>query len=317
MNALSAQITFATGSLLAACLLFAQPGASREPDAPEKPEATIRFVAYNVHNYILSPTADEVGHTTAKPQREIEALVRHLAALQPDILGICEMGQESDLLDFQLRLKKAGCHLPHYEWVEAADRVRHTALLSKFPIRRRQSVKDARYTLDAIDLPVQRGFLDVTVEVSAGYPLRLLGAHLKSQRDAQEGEQSLMRRNEAHLLRQRVDAILREDPETNLLVYGDFNETKDQAGIREIHGQPGSPTSLREILVADSRGERWTYHFEPADEYSRIDYVFASAGLQPEVQANDSFIYATADWREASDHRPLVVCILPFEGRKK
>ena len=55
---------------------------------------------------------------------------------------------------------------------------------------------------------VRRGFLDVTIEVNAGYRLRMVGAHLKSKLPIPGGE-ALMRRYEAQLLRKRLE----RDPE--------------------------------------------------------------------------------------------------------
>ncbi len=223
------------GSHWAACLLVAAACSSAAP-APPKPEQSIRFVAYNLHNYRLAPAGD--GATHAKSEREIVALLEMLKHLNPEVLGVCEMGAESDLADLQKRLRTAGVDLPHTEWVQAADSVRHLALLSRFEIISRQSVRDVRYIMDDQIFPVQRGFLDVTVQVNPHYQLRLVGAHLKSQRDVAEGDQSLMRRNEAHLLRGHLDRILTARPNENLEVYGDFNETKEQPGHREIYGQP-------------------------------------------------------------------------------
>ncbi len=82
---------------------------------------------------------------------------------------------------------------------------------------------------------VRRGFLDVTIQVNAGYQLRLVGAHLKSKLPIREGE-ALVRRMEAELLRKHLDGILGAAPETNLICYGDFNDTRNEAGDPGNHG---------------------------------------------------------------------------------
>jgi endonuclease/exonuclease/phosphatase family metal-dependent hydrolase len=303
-------------AILAVVLIAPHGLAQQDDDTQPEGVRRVRFLSYNVHNYVLTPAPGDT-RVTAKPLREVEALVDFLVETKPDILGVSEMGQPSDLKDLQLRLEKRGLNMPESEWIDGPDKTRHLALLSRFPIVSRQSKPDVRYLLDEEVFPVQRGFLDVTVEVGAGYHLRLVGAHLKSRRDVPEGDQDTMRRYEAHELRRHLDTILTADPEVNLLVYGDMNDTKDSPGIRELHGLSGTPGFLRDVPVEDARGERWTYYHEPGDEYSRIDYIFASGGLVPEIRTKECSIPANPQWKEASDHRPLLIAISPFEGRKR
>jgi endonuclease/exonuclease/phosphatase family metal-dependent hydrolase len=237
-----------------------------------------------------------------------------LLQIRPDLLGVCEMGSPADLAHLQATLKAGGLDLPHTEHVTGEDPSRHVALLSRFPITARQPVTGLRYLLDQSEYAVQRGFLDVTVNVTPSYALRLVGVHLKSRRDVPEGDQALMRRNEAHLLRQHVDHILTAAPQTNLMVYGDLNDTRDQPGVKAIKGVQGSAGALTEITAADASGERWTYYYAEADEYSRIDFLLASPALLPEVREAQSFLYGGKDWIKASDHRPVTTVIRADDG---
>ena len=68
---------------------------------------------------------------------------------------------------------------------------------------------------------------------------------------------------------------------------------------------------MTELLCRDSLGDRWTHFYRTADQYSRIDYLFASPGLLPEVNRAKCLIYRSADWEEASDHRPIFTAIEP------
>ena len=292
---------------MAACLLGGEMAAETSPDA-----GLVRFVAYNLHNYTLQ-SSTERNASPPKSEREILQMLKILAELKPDILGVCEMGSEEDLADLQRRLEAVGLFLPHREWVQGADPSRHLALLSRFPITARQSRTDLRYPLDQVMRPIQRGILDVTVQIEPNYSLRLLGLHLKSRREVEDAEQALMRRHEAHLVRLHLNEILNAAPKTNLLVYGDCNESKEEPGLREIKGAAGQPNALRELPLADDAGEKWTYSYEPADEYSRLDFTFASAELMPEVILKRSGIYPGHDWSEASDHRPLFVSLRPVD----
>ena len=219
------------------------------------------------------------------------------------------MGSPADLAHLQSTLAAAGLSLPFSEHVQAADATRHLALLSRFPITARRPVTDLRYQLDQAEYPVQRGFLDLTIPLSPSFSVRFIGAHLKSRRDIPEADQALMRRNEAHLLRAHLDILLAADPLTPLLLYGDFNDTRDQPSIKAIKGLLSSTTVLHELLPTDPQGDRWTFHYPTADEYSRIDFLFASPGLYPQLADRTATLHRAPDWFTASDHRPLSTLI--------
>ncbi len=244
-----------------------------------------------------------------KPDSEIEAAIKVLLAVKPDILGLVEMGDEATLIDFQKRLKAAGLDLPHSEWFSAADDYRHVCLLSRFPITARNSRGDIPFLLNGKTERFRRGILDVTVQVTPDYSLRLLGAHLKSRRVVPEVDEAWLRAKEAWFLREHIDNILQKDPETNLLLFGDLNDTKNTYPIREIIGKRGSPTYMMDIWLRDSRGERWTHYWKTADEYARIDYLMVSPAMKNEVIFEKSGINDSPFWDEASDHRAIFATI--------
>jgi endonuclease/exonuclease/phosphatase family metal-dependent hydrolase len=200
------------------------------------------------------------------------------------------------------------------EYVQAADEDRHLALLSRFPIVSRQSATDVSYEIDGKVEKVRRGFLDVTVQVTPEYRLRLVGAHLKSKLPTPEGE-ALIRRHEAQKLRKHLDGILTGDPQTNLVCYGDFNDTKDQPMFSEITGVRGTPTYMADMWAKDSLGDRWTHYWKTADLYSRIDYLFVSPALYREVIKEKSTVYRGPDWDVASDHRAVYTSIVPIDRK--
>jgi len=289
---------------LFAALLFAIPGTVTAGE--------FNFVAYNLKNYLkMDRRVDgEFKRDAPKPENEITELVKIIVATAPDVFGVCEIGVEADLADLKTRLASAGINYPHAALALAADKTRHVALLSKYPIVANNSQTDLTYRIGEKELSFQRGILDVTVQAAAGYQLRCLGLHLKSKREVEEASQAIMRRNEAELLRAHIDKILTEKPETNLIVYGDFNETRNELPIKVVRGRFGTPTALTDIQLADERGDRWTYYWRYADQYSRFDFIFASKGLVPEILQEKSRIHhGGANWYLASDHRPLVVRI--------
>jgi endonuclease/exonuclease/phosphatase family metal-dependent hydrolase len=289
--------------LLLACLAFASVARAEEKD--------IVVATYNVQNYVAEVTEGPRSlRSKAKSPEAIAALVRIIAGINPDILGLCEMGSPDQFADFQAKLREAGVDYTASAYVEGADAVRHVALLSRLPIVAHHSRSDVRYLLNGVEERVQRGFLDVTVQVNPQYQLRLVGAHLKSKLAAAEDE-AVMRRHESRLLRRHIEGILSADPQVNLLLFGDFNDQRNEPAIQEIMGTRGSATYLADLPAQDSVGDRWTHYWKAADVYSRFDYLFASPALLREVRKEKTMIYRGPDWLSASDHRPVYTSIQP------
>ena len=270
------------------------------------------FAGYNVENY--APLAIPGETKSGRPGKSAEAanaVLQVIREISPDLLGVCEMGSAPQFEEFRKRLGDAGLGYRDFEWVASADPARHLALVSRFPIVARQSVPDLPYESNGVRQKVRRGFLDVTVEIHAGFRLRIVGAHLKSKRPAPEGSPDLERRQEAHLLREHIDAILAEHPALPLLVFGDFNETKEQPAIQEITGRRGAAEALTELRLADGAGDRWTYYWKADDVYSRIDFLFVNRALAPRIVHERSCVYRSPIWNTASDHRPVLATIHP------
>ena len=298
---------FPPRAILAAILGFAlAPVATAAGDAGK-----LVFAAWNVRNYALKPPKDPVDRQTTPPKspESIAAVVATLTAISPDILGLTEVGSRADLADLQRRLKKNGLDLPHRTWVDGADQQRHLALLSRFPLGPVRHETRATILVGGQPRPIQRGILDCTVQVRPDFPLRLLGVHFKSRRIVPEFDQAELRRGESLVLRRRVERILQDEPATPLLVFGDFNDTKNSPVVTGLLGRSGGADSLTALPLADRQGDQWTYHWTETDEYSRVDFVMVNRVLRPLIRRAGTRLHRETRWREASDHRPLVVSL--------
>jgi len=272
-------------------------------------QETITFAHYNIENYLEQDRREGTDIVFApKPESEKNAVVRIINEIHPDILGVAEMGPEDQFRDFQNRLEKIGLHLPFTEYVSGPDSDRHLALLSRFEIAERHSVKVVEYDLNGQRSQVQRGFLDVTLQVNQAYRLRVIGAHLKSKLPNLSGE-ALLRRNEARLLRRHIDEVLNSNGGGTLLVYGDMNDTKDQPAIQEIVGSRQRTNRLIELPLTDEQGDYWTYYRRQSDTYDRIDYIIVNGVLLPQIDQRLSYIFRSKDWYSASDHPPILAVI--------
>lgn len=286
--------------------LCGRSGASGDAPAP----VVVAF--YNLENYQIAASIAGGGAAKAKSEESREAAADIIANARPDILGVCEMGSRESAFDLQKRLQARGIGLSSIEYVEGPDPDRHLALLTRFDALETHSQARVSFILEGRPQLVRRGFLEVVLEPAKGYRLRLLGAHLKSRLAVSEGD-SLVRRIEAELLRKRIDEILSQNPDENLLVYGDMNDTKDQMCIQTILGLRGGSASLTDLQGRDCVGDHWTHFWKTGDVYSRIDYLLASRGLVTEVTPHRTVIDRSTRWRAASDHRLISTEIVPRE----
>ena len=299
-------------AILAAALVFHSLAQAGRAEASRE----VVFAAWNVRNYLLQPVRNTAGRVTtpAKSPESVAAVVRTLREIQPDIVGLCEIGSRRDLADLQRRLRSAGLSLPYRTWVDGPDRERHLALLSRFPLEAQHDTR-TEFLLDGLPRRVQRGILDCTVRVRPDFRLRVLGVHLKSPRVVPEFDATVFRRAESLVLRRRVETILAGAPETPLLVFGDFNDTKNSPVVKGVLGRAGSKNSLATLPLADRQGDQWTYRWDESDEYSRIDFVMVSRALRPLVRRAGTRLHRDKNWFDASDHRSLVVCFrIPAPG---
>jgi len=284
-------------------------------DRPEPAAATakvpgreLRFLSYNVENWLTMERYENrraVGRKT-KPAAEKNEVIRIMAASRPDVIGLCEIGTREDLKEIQRMMEDAGVKLPYLHHSTGADAVRALGLLSRHPIVANEVPPVLEYRLQGKTFGMGRGILDATVQADDG-KLRFLGVHLKSKRPIPDGDQELMRVNEARLLRKHVDSIFQSDPKAALVVYGDFNDTFPSVTVRTITSHTDAAFRLRPVYLRDSRRQAWTHHWAPHDIYSRIDFVTVSAALRNRVDYKASHIIDDDAWDKASDHRPLMV----------
>jgi endonuclease/exonuclease/phosphatase family metal-dependent hydrolase len=281
-----------------------------------------RVASYNVENYLDAP-----ADTRAVKSAESRAKVREsILALKPDVIAFQEMGKPSALEELQRELKREGLDLPHMEHVGGFDTNVHVAVLSRFPFAARRSHTREHYLLSGRRLQASRGFAELEIRVSSDYSFILLAAHLKSKRPVGVADQGEMRLEEAKLLREKVDAILKQNQDANIVVLGDFNDTRDSPAVRTILGRGRG--KLVDTRPAEQNGDNlpnanpawdprnitWTHFFGKEDLYSRIDYIMVSPGMAREWVREETFLLAVPNWGLASDHRPIVAA---FEMRDK
>lgn len=277
------------------------------------PAAQLRIATFNVENYLDAP----ISYRDAKSP-EARAKVREsILKIKPDVIAFQEMGRRSALIELQQSLKKDGLDLPYIEHASGWDTNIFVGVLSRIPFKPR-SYTNENFLLGGRRFKVSRGFARVDLQTTNGFAFTLLSAHLKSKRAIPEADEAEMRLEEAKLLREKVDAILASDPSANVVVVGDFNDTRDSRSVRALIGR--GKTRLVDTRPSERNGDNtpssnpawdprtitWTHYYGKEDSYARLDYILISQAMQKYWAPEETYILALPNWGVASDHRPIV-----------
>ncbi len=274
---------------------------------------SFRVATFNVENYL-----DEAAGTRHVKTAEARAKVREsILALKPDVLALEEMGSLSAQEELRNSLGSHGLDFPFVERVTGFDTNIHVVILSRFPFSARRPQTNDAFLLDGRRFRVSRGFGEEEVQVTTNYSFTLIAAHLKSKRPIPLADEGELRLEEAKVLREKIDQRFAADPNANLLVVGDLNDTKDSKSTKEIIGRgkhklvDTRPSERNgDDLSGRSARERrtisWTHYYGVEDTYSRIDYILLSPGMARRWVTNESYVLAMPNWGIASDHRPIL-----------
>lgn len=279
--------------------------------------AEIRIATYNVENYI-----DHTASARQLKSAESKAKVREsIRALKADVIALQEMGLESALQELRSSLKAEGLNYPYWKHVRGYDTNIFVAVLSKYPFTAERPHTNASYLVNGRRLQMSRGIAEVDIKVNNTYTFTLFTAHLKSKRPIGIANEADMREEEARVLRGLIDERLKANPNANLVIMGDMNDTKDSKPIKTLVGRGRTkltdtrpPERNGDTLPAekpgyDPRNIAWTHFYGLEDSYSRIDYIFLSPGMAREWNPAESYVLALPNWGLASDHRPLVITV--------
>ncbi len=258
---------------------------------------TFRVATYNVNNYLLAQSGSRPAKSVEGKAKVREALL----ALDADVLALQEIGGIEALQSL-----RAEVPYPHWEHIIAHDTNIQIAVLSRFPIIARKPHTNDSFLLYGRRFRAGRGFAEVQIQVNPSYVFTLITTHLKSKVPVPEGNQAELREQEATLLRSKIEAVLKANPEANLVVLGDLNDTKDSAAIRTIISKGAS--ALVDTRPAERKSSQitWTYFYAREDSYSRVDYILLSKGMAREWHRDESCVFSLPDWSSASDHRPVL-----------
>jgi len=264
---------------------------------------TLRVATYNLYNYLDTGRWVD-GHYRLeypKPEMEKDAVRAVIRAVDPDILALQEIGGDLHLEELRRDLAREGLHYRFGEVLTGPDEVRRLGVLSKKPFRVEAHVElDFKY-FEGREV-IKRGLLELRFgEGEEAWTLFVV--HLKSRwTDRKDDPESKMRRTrEARAAR---DFIRKKYPPESLpryLVAGDFNDSKRSGAVRRFL-EVGDTELTRLTPTADSRGERWTFHYRFEDKYERVDFILASPAMAPWI-VNGGVYDGQPESSLGSDHR--------------
>ena len=269
---------------------------------------------YNLELYLDAPN----GTMRAKPDTAKAKIREAIKAMNVDVLAVQEMGAPTAFAEFTTSLRAEGLNYPHTEFVQSADPALHVAVLSRHPITARRSHTNESFLLNGRRMQVLRGFAEVDIQVGADYQFTLLTMHLKSKRQTGAADEEEVREQEALILREKIDAILRRRPNANIIILGDLNDFRDARSTRAVIGRgqntlidtrPAERNGDTRIIANEPASYRqitWTHFYSQQDTYARLDYILLSRGMSREWLPAETYILTMPNWGQASDHRPLV-----------
>lgn len=263
-----------------------------------------KVMTWNVENLFLSGT--EFGpKTAAEYQDKLQSLADTILKIDPDVLGLQEIGDIEALNDLNSLLQG---RYPHNYVSSSPDRrgIR-VGFLSKLAIEEGEEITDfpkgglrkvIGYVTEAGEpksiTKMGRGAVRILVKPQPSFAIDIINAHLKSKllsfasatggtrfkpRDenerAQEAGLALLRRTaEAVALRVKANELLENNDDRGLIILGDLNDTPSAATTQILQGPSGSEIGTNGFDRADAGDDTRLFNLASlipeARRYSRI-----------------------------------------------
>ena len=272
-------------------------------ETPLPPGRHFTLATFNVLN--LFDDKDDPYHddetTPAKPDRELRRIATLVQNMNVDILALQEVENRGILERFiATHLQDLGYR--HVVLYEGNDRRGiDVCLVSRFPIGFVTSHRHLRFPdHQGMVRRFQRDLLVVQLQPANTEPFEIWVVHLKSHRGGSKS--ASIRLAEANQIRDLLDDRFANDPQSRILVCGDFNDTFESATLQTILKSRTGP--LVSALDHIPQVNRITYNRAPYRQM--IDFILWSPAMARDYLANSYKIHYGTTETNGSDHNPVV-----------
>ena len=250
--------------------------------------------------------------TPAKPREEMVRVAAVLREINADIVAFQEVESRGYLQRFlDVFVPELGYrHIVHYEGNDL--RGINVCLVSRVPIGRVVSHRHLRFP-DATGKwrAFNRDLLRVEVLPRRGDPFEIWVVHLKSNSGGRADAEPI-RLAEANQVRKLVESRLRQNPNADFLICGDFNDLVDSPTVTTIMGQGAGSMSLKTLFESIPPEQRITYNRDPYQEM--IDFILVSPGMASRYIPDSYQIRRGTLEESGSDHNPVVCQFLAHKA---
>lgn len=276
---------------------------------------SLRLASYNVRNYLAMDRLVDGGFRQNYPKPEAEKAVvrKSILTVAPDLIVLQEIGTKEELRELRDDLADEGLNYGHFYLLEAADDARRIGALWRNGLEVAPVPHvDLSFNLFDEERSVRRGMLELKVEAEGGRLFSVFALHLKSKytSDSRDPQSALRRVKEANAARERILELFPEPAKSPFFVFGDLNDHRNSSAVRRFLVR-GDLQISRILEATDKNGLIWTHYYVKGGEYSLIDYMLASSGVDA-VFRSESHIASQDDYYTGSDHRLVWTDLTPL-----
>lgn len=259
--------------------------------------------SYNILNLFDDhddPYKDDEG-TPAKPRAELERLAASIRALNADVIAVEEVENRFYLERF------VNVFLPEMGYRDVVlfegndGRGIDVGLISRIPVGEVRSRRHLRFPgHSGGEARFNRDVLAVTLEPKDADPFEVWVVHLKSNSGGREAAEPI-RLAEARELRRLLDEELTDNPEAQIIVTGDFNDTPESATIKTIVGSGSNAL----WSAGSDLNDPAAVSYNQGEFRSVIDFILCSPAMQKKYVKGSFQIPQGAVETTGSDHNPI------------
>lgn len=256
-------------------------------------EGKIRVCIWNVHCYLDTYRMKNGRRIKSpKPEDEKEEIVKIIKGINPDVLGIEEVGGLPYAKEFAKRLSESGINYPYIAVSEESSEYPQCAIFSKIPFQKTNVLATKNFNYFGETARSPRGMLVADFKTD-GKEWRFGSIHLKSKfgARARDRENSLFRQKEAEMIAKDMSGFLKKGGLA--IIGGDFNEEPDDDAVKIL-----KKAGLEPLEQRNANGAAFSYRWAKENAYRQFDFFMLSKAMKKYAEKAEVLPIV----KSASDH---------------